>query len=182
MGDESSDEDSGEEHELDTTHPAGSLEAIKAYLDRFQDIMEELDELELEHNLVASHEHFFEHINAADHCGWDFSKRPMHVLFDSGSGDFFSAFLNLESAKDANGVTRLDQCPIYILDLETPNRPFFVEGNFRSYMTTLLTCYLESDEARKPNKAKRALVELEKGFSDVLLAPEVPLASADFGF
>lgn len=91
-------------------------------------------------------------IDEDDFYGVNFTgKQKVYILFFTGSSDYFPAIWIGE-----NDENKLDEMPIYILDLSSDNDTFECKGNFRNYIETILNdfiiTYKKDDEYMKDAK------------------------------
>ena len=91
-------------------------------------------------------------IDEEDFYGLNFTeKQKVYSLFFTGSNDYFPAMWIGEDDEE-----KLDEMPIYILDLSSDKDTFEYKGNFRKYIETILNdfikMYKKDDEYLKDAK------------------------------
>lgn len=156
---------------------------LKKFLEKYTEIFEEIEGIdELELDIINSSEYFLEYIEDSDFIGYDFSRYPTHKLMDGGSGDFFSGIIDLNKTATgiASGIVRgLDECPIYIFNLDNPDEVPRPAGNFKEYISTLLNAYIDFEEVENIKLARKALKELQS-FSSEKYDIDVPMSTELF--
>lgn len=94
-------------------------------------------------------------IDEKDYYGSDFrGDRKVIMMFYTGQSNFFPG---IHCIKDVS----LDECPIYIFDLASDSEPELI-GNFRTYITTVLTRYMKSITSKRASKALSQLKDFSK--------------------
>jgi hypothetical protein len=85
-------------------------------------------------------------INENDYYGCDFrGDQDVFRLFFLGSSDYFPCIHNLKGEK-------LEESPVYILDLSSGEHGFETTGNFKTYFKTLLQDFI--DHYNDPDERK----------------------------
>lgn len=139
-----------------------SLGMINDYIEKYQDILEEIDELYASDVTLPLMYMYNEPLSENNYYGYDFSKtKNIHKLFYNGSSDFFSGLFVPDNVHNV----KPDQCPIYIFDLSCGTDASNCElvGNFKTYMEQIFN----SIPQKSKRSYKKALKDL-KVFSDHL--------------